>query len=64
MTVTKETFKAYIDILSTNGIDGDDLLRLVDEIKEGEWDRCVAFSLDNDNDPFNDINWVGHPMHY
>ena len=63
MTVTQSEFQAYINILQHNGIDGDDLLRLLEEIVTGEWEASISF-CEPDYDPMSDFNYPGSKYHY
>ena len=63
MTITQSQFQAYIQVLKDNSYDGDDLLRILEEIVTGEWEASISY-CDVDNDPFDDFNYVGSRHHY
>ena len=65
MTVTTAQYAAYTRVLAENSYDGDDLLRLLEEIVTGEWDNAVNYSLENPpGDPMDDFNYAGSRHHY
>jgi len=63
MTVTQSQFKAYTQVLQEHSYDGDDILRLLEEIVTGEWEASISYCDDN-NDPMDDFNYVGSRHHY
>ena len=63
MTVTQSQLKAYTRVLAENSYDGDDLLRLLEEIVTGEWEASISY-CDVMNDPMDDFNYAGSRHHY
>lgn len=64
MTVTQETFNAYIQILDENTKTQVDILNVLNDIVRGDWDNAVNYSLENPSDPMDDFNYVGSKHHY
>jgi len=63
MIVTPNQFQAYIRVIKENSVDGDDILRLLEEIVTGEWEASISF-CDVESDPMDDFNYVGSKHHY
>ena len=63
MTITPNQFQAYIQVLRDNSYDGDDLLRVLEEIVTGEWEASISY-CDVYSDPMDDFNYVGSKHHY
>ena len=64
MTVTQETFNAYIQILDENTESQVDILNVLNDIVRGDWDNAVNYSLENPSDPMEDFNYAGSRHHY
>ena len=64
MTVTKEVFNSYIEILRDNTATQVDILNVLNDIVRGDWDNAVNYSLENPSDPLEDFNYAGSKHHY
>ena len=64
MTVTKEVFNSYIEILRANTATQVDILNVLNDIARGDWDNAVNYSLENSSDPMDDFNYAGSKYHY
>tara|TARA_B100001094_G_scaffold61988_1_gene57752 strand:- start:4366 stop:4563 length:198 start_codon:yes stop_codon:yes gene_type:complete len=65
MTVTQETFNAYIQILDENTESQVDILNVLNDIVRGDWDNSVNYTLENPaGDPMDDFNYRGSKYHY
>jgi len=64
MTVTQETFNAYIQILDENTESQVDILNVLNDIVRGDWDNSVSYTLENNSDPMDDFNYAGSKYHY
>jgi hypothetical protein len=65
MTVTQETFNAYIQILDENTESQVDVLNVLNDIVRGDWDNSVRYTLENPaGDPMDDFNYAGSKYHY
>jgi hypothetical protein len=64
MTVTQETFNAYIQILDENTESQVDILNVLNDIVRGDWDNSVSYTLENNSDPMDDFNYRGSKYHY
>lgn len=50
--------QTYLGMLR-QGSNGEEILNILDAIVPDE-----ESSQEQENDPFDDVNWVGHPTHY
>ena len=64
MTVTQETFNAYIQILDENTESQVDILNVLNDIVRGDWDNSVSYTLENNSDPMDYFNYRGSKYHY
>jgi|TARA_B100001094_G_scaffold300912_1_gene326740 hypothetical protein len=64
MTVSQETFNAYIQILDEHTETQVDILNVLNDIARGDWDNAVNYSLENPSDPMDDFNYAGSKHHY
>ena len=64
MTVSQETFNAYIQILDEHTETQVDILNVLNDIARGDWDNAVNYSLENPSDPMDDFNYRGSKHHY
>ena len=64
MTVTKEVFNSYIEILRDNTATQVDILNVLNDIVRGDWDYSVSYSLMYSSDPMDDFNYAGSRHHY
>ena len=63
MIVTQNEFNAYLRVIKENSVDGDDILRLLEEIVNGEWEASISY-CDVMSDPMDDFNYAGSRHHY
>ena len=67
MKVSQDYFDCYVHILRENGPYGYNLLEILEDIINGEWDRSVEYRLqykDENYDPMDDFNYAGSRHHY